>query len=76
MKNPPTNNTASFLHLGYSRVHPFVDGVAVAEKGGKAFHIKPDGEPAYEARFDDLPSDGFRQDGRYVKAGRYIRAVV
>lgn len=36
----------------YGKVGEFRDGLAVAEKGFKMFHIRPDGTQAYSARFD------------------------
>jgi len=40
----------------YDNVGPFCEGLAWAHKGGKWFHIRPDGTPAYTQVFDQVYS--------------------
>lgn len=37
---------------GFELVAPFFEGLAVAHLDGKKFHVKPNGERAYEHEFD------------------------
>jgi len=40
------------LLKSYVSVGGFREGLALVVKDGKWFHIRPDGKPAYEQRFD------------------------
>jgi hypothetical protein len=56
----------------YDRVGPFHEGLAWAWKGRQRFHIRRDGEPAYNQRFDQVMHfrKGFawvKKDGVYFK---------
>jgi len=53
----------------YDHVGSFSEGLARARKDGQEFHIRPDGNPAYEQRYDyvDTFSEGLarvRKDGQ------------
>ena len=53
--------------LGYIYVENFFDGLAVAQKDGKWFHILESGQPAYEARFDF--AEYFQHGRAWVRIG-------
>ena len=38
----------------FDDIAPFQEGVAVAQEDGRGFHIKPDGTPAYEKRYEGV----------------------
>ncbi len=44
----------SKLLKSYEYVGDFHEGLAWAVKGGKRFHIRRDGSPAYEQRYDNV----------------------
>jgi len=46
--------TRAELFAMYNKVGPFSEGLAWARKNGEWFHIRPDGTPAYEQRFDNV----------------------
>ncbi|OGZ18602.1 MAG: hypothetical protein A2Z68_01800 [Candidatus Nealsonbacteria bacterium RBG_13_38_11] len=72
--------------FGYDYVGRFYECLARAEKGTQRFHIRPDGQPAYEQRYDDVGifSEGLapakkegqwfhiRPDGQPAYEQRYI----
>ncbi len=41
-------------HTRYDDIEGFHEGFAVVHLDGKGFHIKPDGTPAYEKRYDGV----------------------
>lgn len=40
--------------FGYDEIDDFFNGLACAWKGNEAFHINPDGTPAYDERHHDV----------------------
>ncbi|NBX85833.1 MAG: WG repeat-containing protein, partial [Proteobacteria bacterium] len=56
--------------FNYTSIGPFHEGLAWAVQDGKYFHIRPNGNPAYTARYDAVGHfhEGLaraRQDGKY-----------
>jgi len=58
----------------YDDIGPFREGLAWARKGGKCFHIHPNGTPVYKERYDNVGS--FQKGLALVRKGSsgfYIR---
>jgi len=55
----------------YDDVSSFSEGLARVVKDGKEFHIRPDGQPAYQEKYDYV-SDFSEGLARVVKDGKYF----
>ena len=54
--------------FGYDYVDPFYEGLARVRKGEECFHIRPDGQPAYQERYDYV--DPFSEGLAWVRKGK------